>query len=157
LLESDVTMGAVLKKAGYATGGFGKWGLGDADTAGAPGKHGFDEFFGYLHQAHAHEYYPEYLWKNGKPHPLPGNCRGKRAIYSHDAIAREAFGFLKRNQRRPFFLYLPFTLPHADLAAPSEVLARYNNAFPEQPYPGDPEHHRPPIPAPRATMAAMIS
>src|SRR5262249_8063937 len=63
----------------------------------------------------------------------------------------------KRNQRRPFFLYLPFTLPHADLAAPAEVLARYANAFLEQPYPGDPEHHRPPIPAPRATMAAMIS
>ena len=78
LLESDVTMAEVLKKAGYATGGFGKWGVGDIGTTGVPEKHGFDVFFGYYHQIHAHYYYPEYLIRNGEKVDLPGNKNKKQ-------------------------------------------------------------------------------
>jgi arylsulfatase A-like enzyme len=74
ILDSDVTMAEVLRSAVYATGGFGKWGLGDARTPGIPTRQGFDEFFGYLHQVHAHSYYPEFLWDNDRRYMLP-NCR----------------------------------------------------------------------------------
>jgi len=73
ILDSDVTVAQVLKSAGYATGCFGKWGLGDIGTPGVPWKHGFDQFFGYLHQIHSHFYYPPYLWDNDKKFPLAGN------------------------------------------------------------------------------------
>src|SRR3954452_12288060 len=73
LLATDVTVAEVLKSAGYATGGFGKWGLGDKGTAGVPWKHGFDQFFGYLNQVHAHFFYPEFLYDNDRRYPLPGN------------------------------------------------------------------------------------
>ena len=71
----DFTVAEVLKKAGYATGGFGKWGLGDVGSTGVPTRHGFDEFFGYLHQVHAHNYYTDFLWDNDRKFPLPGNAR----------------------------------------------------------------------------------
>src|SRR5262245_60647402 len=87
ILASDVTVAQVLKQAGYATGGFGKWGLGDVGTDGVPSKHGFDEFFGYYHQVHAHYFYPPYLIDTEKKFPLEGNENGKRTTYSHDVIA----------------------------------------------------------------------
>ena len=91
ILPGDITLAEVLKKAGYATGGFGKWGLGDAGSTGVPTKHGFDEFFGYLHQVHAHSYYPEFLWDNDKKFPLPGNANGARKQYSAELIAQRSF------------------------------------------------------------------
>ena len=119
LLASDVTVAQVLKQAGYATGGFGKWGLGDAHSAGIPARHGFDRFFGYLHQVHAHDYYPEFLWENDQRYELPGNANGKRAQYSADVIAERSFQFLREHKSGPFFLYACYTLPHAKFEAPS--------------------------------------
>ncbi len=125
LLAGDITAARVLKKAGYATGGFGKWGLGDARTTGIPTRHGFDTFFGYLHQVHAHSYYPEFLWDNERKHPLPGNAVGGRGQYTADLIAERSFEFLRANRNRPFFLYACSTLPHSRFEIPS--LAPYDN------------------------------
>lgn len=129
LPDEDVTVAEVLKSAGYATGMFGKWGLGDARTSGVPGGQGWDEFFGYLHQIHAHHYYPEYLWHNDEKYYLEGNADGKRGQYSHDLIMEKAKAFIRRNSARPFFCYLPVTLPHLELAVPEETLAEYEGAF----------------------------
>lgn len=115
---NDVTVAEQLRKAGYATGGFGKWGLGDAGTTGAPTRQGFDEFFGYLHQVHAHSYYPEFLWDNERKFELPGNRGGKQAEYAADIIAQRSFDFLRRNKDRPFFLYGCYTLPHSRFETP---------------------------------------
>jgi arylsulfatase A-like enzyme len=112
LLSGDVTVAGVLKDAGYATGGFGKWGLGDAGSTGVPSRHGFDHFFGYLHQVHAHSYYPDFLWDDEKKFPMRGQ-------YSADLIAERSFQFLRENRGRPFFLYCGYTLPHARFEIPS--------------------------------------
>jgi arylsulfatase A-like enzyme len=119
ILPADVTFPQLLKSAGYTCGGFGKWGLGDAGTTGVPWKHGFDEFFGYLHQIHAHSYYPEFLWNNGEKFPLPGNTGGKREQYSANIIAERSIAFLRKNKDRPFFLYATYTLPHGRYEIPS--------------------------------------
>ena len=99
----DTTVADVLKAAGYRTGAFGKWGLGNIDTAGVPWEHGFDHFFGYLHQVHAHFYYPEYLWENDRKYALPGNADGQHVEYTHDVIAEKALEFVRQNAAEPFF------------------------------------------------------
>jgi arylsulfatase A len=116
----DVTIGQVLKAAGYATGGFGKWGIGDRGTTGVPEKHGFDIFFGYYHQVHAHSYYPNYLLRSSEKVSLPGNTGDlqKGETYSQDLIFREALGFLRANKDKPFYAYLPWTPPHGAFAIP---------------------------------------
>ncbi|MGC8795330.1 MAG: sulfatase-like hydrolase/transferase, partial [Bryobacteraceae bacterium] len=118
LRDEDVTVAEVLRGAGYVTGCFGKWGLGDIGTEGVPWKQGFDEFFGYLHQIHAHFYYPPYLWENDRKFPLPGNRDGRRTTYSHDVIAERALDFIRRHRARPFFCYVAFTIPHLELLVP---------------------------------------
>jgi arylsulfatase A-like enzyme len=98
----------VLKNAGYNTGVVGKWGLGEPGTTGVPGLQGFDYFFGYLNQNHAHDYYPEYLWRNDERVTLT------KGTYSHDLFTQEALDFIRRERGSPFFLYLAYTLPHAN-------------------------------------------
>jgi arylsulfatase A-like enzyme len=163
LRAEDKTIAEVLKPAGYTCGIFGKWGLGDAGTAGVPAKHGFDEHFGYLHQVHAHSHYPPYLWHNDKKVPLPGNSgneRGltgdKRGTHSHTAVTEKALDFIRRNKDRPFFCYVPFTLPHVELLAPEEDMKQYRGKFAEKPY-VDPRKHYTDQPQPRAAYAAMVS
>src|SRR5262245_5023595 len=107
-----VTVAHVMKRAGYATGIIGKWGLGKPDSESIPNKMGFDYFYGYNCQRKAHEYYPEYLWRNGEKVMLHGQQ------YSHDLMAEEALAFVRRNRDRPFFLYLAFTIPHQKLQVP---------------------------------------
>ena len=105
LLDEDVTIAEMLKSKGYKTGMFGKWGLGDFETSGTPDKQGFDEYFGYLHQVHAHFYYSEYLWNNGEKMFLDGNKDGNRNQYTHDLITEKALEFIDDNSKDPFFLY----------------------------------------------------
>ncbi len=123
LRPEDVTVAELMKQAGYATGIIGKWGLGEPDTTGVPNRQGFDYWFGYLNQQHAHNYYPDYLWRNEERVVLAnkveavgaaGGVATKRVQYSHDLFASEALAFIDRNQNRPFFLYLAFTIPHAN-------------------------------------------
>jgi arylsulfatase A-like enzyme len=123
LRPSDVTVAELLKQAGYTTALIGKWGLGEPESTGVPNKQGFDRFLGYLNQRHAHNYYPDYLWRNGekvelanevKPVNPPGGVATKRVQYSHDLFTADALSFVTRNRRKPFFLYLAYTIPHAN-------------------------------------------
>jgi len=114
LEPEDVTVAEVLKSGGYATGIFGKWGLGEPGTAGIPNRQGFDQWFGYLNQRNAHNYYPEYLWRNTERVALEGNRDGKRTQYSPNPIMDEALTFIRAKRGEPFFLYLAVTLPHAN-------------------------------------------
>jgi arylsulfatase A-like enzyme len=122
LHPADVTIADVLQQAGYATGGFGKWGLGDAGTTGVPEKHGFDTFFGYYHQVHAHTYYPRYLLSNSRKVRLEGNTgaylEGK--TFAHYRIHEEGLKFIRANKDRPFFAYLPWTPPHGFWSLPDD-------------------------------------
>lgn len=117
--DDDVTVAEVLQRAGYRTGGFGKWSLGDPGTVGRATAQGFDTWFGYLNQDHAHYYWPEYLDDDDGRVSLTGNGR-RRDRYSHDVIADRAIEFLRdaSGSDRAFFLYLALTLPH--YAAPGE-------------------------------------
>ena len=119
LEAEDVTVAEVLKQAGYATGITGKWGLAEPNTDGLPTRQGFDEWFGYLNQRRAHTYYPPYLWRNEKKQMLEGNKDGGRKQYSHDMFTDFALSFLRQHKAGPFFLYLPYTIPHAKYEIPS--------------------------------------
>jgi arylsulfatase A-like enzyme len=124
LRPQDVTVASLLKQAGYTTGLVGKWGLGSEGSPGVPTRQGFDSFFGYLDQGHAHNYYPAFLMREEKRVPLKNVVPGtgdfgkgvatKQVEYSHDLFAEEALAFVERNKDRPFFLYLAFTVPHAN-------------------------------------------
>jgi len=112
------TIPKLLKKAGYATACIGKWGLGYPGSEGDPNKQGFDHFFGYNCQRQAHSYYPEHLWRNNEKVILKGNAGGAQKEYSHDLLTAEALSFVRRNRKGPFFLYLPYTIPHAKFQVP---------------------------------------
>jgi arylsulfatase A len=169
------TLARLLQARGYATGGFGKWGLGAPDSAGVPWHQGFDRFFGYNCQRQAHNYYPGHLWDNDRkvalenptfsPHQeFPkdldqadpaGYARYSGKQYAPDLIAEEARQFIKANADRPFFLYFPTAVPHLALQVPEDSLAEYLGQWPERPYLGNRRYlpHR----APRAAYAAMIT
>jgi len=112
------TIGKLLKRAGYVTAATGKWGLGYPGSEGDPVKQGFDHFFGYNCQREAHSYYPDHLWRNDKKVILEGNLGGKQGQYSHDLLTAEALDFVRENRNKPFFLYVPYTIPHAAFQVP---------------------------------------
>jgi len=124
LRDEDVTVAEVLKKAGYATGLIGKWGLGQDGTSGHPNRQGFDYFFGYLDQTHAHNHFPDFLWRNTERVPLangivPVGKEGagyatNRVEYAGDLFAREALAFIEKHAREPFFLFYSVVVPHAN-------------------------------------------
>ncbi|MBL7222373.1 MAG: arylsulfatase [Candidatus Brocadiae bacterium] len=118
LRPTDYTVATHLRKAGYVTGGIGKWGLGNPGTTGSPDKHGFDHFYGYLDQVHAHSYYPTWLWRNDQRQELAGNQGGKRQQYAHDLFEADTLDFIRRSKGKPFFLYLPYTIPHGKYEVP---------------------------------------
>ena len=149
-----VTVANLLQKTGYTTGMFGKWGLGGPGSEGDPTKQGFDHFFGYNCQREAHSFYPQHLWRNTEKIMLDGNADGKRETYAHDLIAGEGVKFIEANKDKPFFLYLPYTIPHAELAVPEESLAQYRGKFPEKPFPGGHYYKQE---TPRAAYAAMVT
>jgi len=114
------TIPKVLKAAGYATACIGKWGLGYPGSEGDPTRQGFDHFFGYNCQRQAHTYYPPHLWRNREKVILEGNAGGGKKDYSHDLLTAEALAFLRAGHKRPFFLYLPYTIPHAAFQVPDQ-------------------------------------
>ncbi len=176
LLPDTVTIGTLLQTAGYTTGAIGKWGLGGPGSTGEPNRQGFDHWYGYLCQRVAHNYYPTHLWRNGEKHLLEGNdyfyphqrlpdgrnpydrssyAEYSGRQYSMDSMAEEALDFIRANRENPFFLYLPFPVPHVSIQVPEDSLREYEGAFPETPYTGDRGYL--PHPAPRAGYAAMIT
>lgn len=120
LLPEDLTVAQVLRAAGYATGITGKWGLGEPGTTGVPNRQGFSDWYGFLNQDHAVDYYTDHLWRNEKKEPLPENENGAKGAYTTDLFTREALRFVRVNRWSPFFLYLSYTAPHADLQVPSQ-------------------------------------
>ena len=132
LKENTITLAEVLKSQGYTTGLIGKWGLGGPESEGEPNKQGFDYFFGYLGQRHAHNFYPEFLFRNTERVQLAGNILPEpkredgagqaiqKSLYSHDVIASEALSFVESNADGPFFLLLTLTIPHANNEAGDE-------------------------------------
>jgi len=133
LRVGEPTLARMLKDAGYATGGFGKWGLGDRGTTGVPEEQGFDQFFGYYNQSHAHTYYPRYLVRNSKRVDLPGNTDDLHhgETFSHSLIHKEGMQFIREHgtDEQPFFAYLAWTPPHGQWGMPEDDPAwlKYQN------------------------------
>ncbi|MFO0937266.1 MAG: arylsulfatase [Gemmataceae bacterium] len=152
----DTTLAEMLKKQGYVTGAVGKWGLGMFGSSGDPLKHGFDFFYGYNCQRHAHSHYPTYLYRNDKRFELPGNNLKTGDAYSHDLFEKESLQFIKDNKAKPFFLFVPFTVPHVAVQVPEDGLTQYKGKLGEDPaYDGKKGYQ--PHPAPHAGYAAMVS
>ncbi len=118
--DEDVTVAEVLKSAGYATGITGKWGLGEPGTTGVPNKQGFDQWLGFLNQRHAHTYYPEYIWNNEQFQIVWGNMGGYENQWIHDDFTKFGLDFVRQHHRRPFFLYLAYTVPHGRYEIPDD-------------------------------------
>jgi len=151
----ETTMAETLKACGYATGCFGKWGLGAPGSTGDPLKQGFDRFYGYNCQAHAHNLYPRYLVSQDKNEMLEGNTRGLTGKhYGPQRIADEMLTFVREHKDEPFFLYYPSVIPHLALQVPEEELEQYKGKWEETPYTGKSYL---PHPTPKACYAAMIS
>jgi arylsulfatase A-like enzyme len=173
LPEGVFTVGKMMQQAGYKTGAIGKWGLGMTNTTGSPIKQGFDYFYGYLDQKQAHNYYPTHLWENDhwdtlqnpvinvhkqldstKATPADFNYyKGKE--YAPAKLTEKALAFIENNKNKPFFLYLPYTLPHLSLQAPDEWVKKYIGQFNERPYYGQNGYASTLYPL--STYAAMIS
>lgn len=137
LPEGIYSIFSVFKNAGYATGAFGKWGLGAPGEVGDPNKQGVDDFFGYNCQLLAHNYYADHLWENDKRIELEDNYNGGFGTYTQDLIQEKALKFLDKNAEKPFFLFLPYVLPHAELIVPEDsIIQKFRGKFPEKPFKG---------------------
>ena len=154
LPSPELTLAEVLKPLGYTTAAMGKWGLGPPRSEGDPLRQGFDRFFGYNCQRHAHDHYPEYLYDDARRVPL-GRAGDGAARYAPDRIWEEARSFVRDNRERPFFLYLPVTVPHLALQVPQDSLAEYRGSWPDPPYDGAKGYRA--HETPRAAYAAMVS
>ena len=177
--ESEVTIAEILQSAGYVTGAFGKWGLGNPGSVGDPNNQGFDRFFGYNCQRHAHSYYPSYLWSDDKRIELnnnpavPGHASladgadpadpasydiFKGQDYAPDRINEQALSFIRENRQRPFFLYYPTVIPHVALHVPDEELGPYlAKKWEDPPFTRSGGYGYTPHFTPRAAYASMIT
>lgn len=162
LREEDATVAMALRDAGYRTAVIGKWGLGRPGTTGQPDKKGFEYAFGFLDHRHAHRQFTDHLYRNSEP-----VATDVQHDYVNDLFTREAAGFIERQDPRPFFLYLNYTVPHAELRVPDDSLAALRGRFPETPYvnatadakvtgPDDASLGYRSQPTPKAAFAAMI-
>ena len=165
IADTVITLMEVLKKAGYTSGIFGKWGLGPVGSPGDPLKQGVDRFYGYNCQRQSHRYFPTHLWDNDTQIPLEENGNlAQMKTYAPDMIQQQALRFLDDNKNKPFFLYLTYTLPHAELQVPDDsIFRRFKGRFEERPYKG--QDYGPGATAagyasqqyPHATFAAMVT
>ena len=176
---NEITIGELLQKEGYVTGAFGKWGLGNTWSSGNPTKQGFNRFFGYNCQGHAHSYYPATLWSNNelyklnnKP-PVPGHASlpegadssdprsydiFKGQDYAPDRINEQALAFIRKNKNKPFYLYYPTVIPHVALHVPDEELKPYlAEKWTDPPFIRGKGYGYTPHFTPRAAYAAMIT
>lgn len=172
--DEEETVAEILKEAGYTTAAIGKWGLGSLASSGSPLKQGFDFFFGYIDQAHAHNHFPAYLFRNDEmvmtrndsfkvhtkfdgddPADLKAYDKYKGPDYALDLMTEEAKNFIKENKGNPFFLYLPYVVPHKALQVPDESLEMYEGVFEEEPYLGGRGYS--PHPKPLSAFAGMIT
>jgi arylsulfatase A len=165
LRDEDVTVAEVLRQAGYRTAVIGKWGLGTPGTTGQPDRQGFDYAFGFLDHRHAHRQYTDHLYRNGERVATDLN-----KDYANDLFTKETAAFIEKDRTRPFFVYLNYTVPHAELRPPDEAMAPFRDKFPEQPFVNEKADARPAgaqpdaaslgyrsQPLPHAAFAAMIT
>ncbi|WP_211093080.1 MULTISPECIES: arylsulfatase [Chitinophaga] len=165
IADTVVTVMEVLKQAGYTTGIFGKWGLGPVGSSGDPLKHGTDRFYGYNCQRQSHRYFPTHLWDNEQKVMLEENGQlAQMKTYAPDLIQAQALRFLEDHQHQPFFLYLTYTLPHAELQVPDDSLFRhFKGRYAEKPYKGNDYGPGATVPGyasqqyPHATFATMVT
>ena len=162
--EDDKTIAMALRDAGYRTAVIGKWGLGRPGTTGQPDRKGFDYAFGFLDHRHAHRQFTDHLYRNGQPVPTD-----LEKDYANDLFTSEALTFVKSPDARPFFLYLSYTVPHAELRVPEDSMAPYRGKFEEKPFVNAAADGRQtgPVggaslgyrsqPAPKAAFAGMIT
>jgi Arylsulfatase A and related enzymes len=137
LPDSIMTIFKMFKNAGYATGAFGKWGLGAPKSEGAPENQYVDEFFGYNCQRFSHSYYPDHLYHNAEKILLHANDSGNSVIYAPDTIQYQTLKFIENHKDNPFFLFVPCVIPHAELIVPNDSLYhKYEGRFEEKPYIG---------------------
>jgi arylsulfatase A-like enzyme len=177
--DEEITLAELMKQQGYVTGAFGKWGLGGPDSSGRPLNQGVDRFFGFNCQAHAHSYYPSYLWDNEQhlaldnDPPIPGHAslaegadprdpraydRFKGQDYAPDRINQQVLEFIRTNKDRPFFLYYPTVIPHVALHVPDEELKPYlEQGWNDPPFTRESGSGYTPHFTPRAAYAAMIT
>ena len=170
LSDQAVTIAQQFRKAGYATGAMGKWGLGPVGSTGDPNRKGFDLFFGYNCQGVAHSYYPPHLWRNAdkltiNARPIPGHAKQPAGevrlddwigeTYAPQLMIAEAERFIAASAARPFFLYLPFIEPHVAMHPPREAVEKFPAEWDTEAYRGGNGYL--PHPRPRAAYAAMIN
>ena len=162
LRDEDRTIATVLRDAGYRTALIGKWGLGESDSPGRPDRKGFEYAFGYLSQTHAHRQFTDHLYRNAQRVEVGQN------EYSNDLFTRETMAFIEKTDNRPFFVYLNYTVPHAELRVPDDSIEPFKGKFPEKPFvnaaadarqtgPDEPSLGYRSQPAPHAVFAAMIT
>jgi arylsulfatase A len=158
------TLAEMMKDAGYATGAFGKWGLGYPGSEGDPNNQGFDEFYGYNCQRIAHNYYPFHVWDNQEKVMLEENEGAAKGIYAPKIIHQRALSFIENNKYNEFFLFYPSVIPHAELFAPEKYIEKYRGKFlPEKQYEGVDDGERLKLgpygsqPESHAAFAAMIN
>ncbi|MDX8340694.1 arylsulfatase [Draconibacterium sp. IB214405] len=143
LITENPILPELFKQAGYTTGAFGKWGLGYPGSEGDPNNKGFDVFFGYNCQMLGHHYYPYFLRSNQDSLVLEANAGTKTGIYAPQLIHEKTIEFIEENKDKPFFLYVPSIIPHAELFAPEEYMERFRGKFdPEHAYKGVDEGER---------------
>ncbi len=162
LPDSAFTLTGMMKDAGYATGVFGKWGLGYPGSEGAPENQGVSRFFGYNCQGLAHNYYPEYLWDNTNKLFLGANTGAAKVDYAPEFIHKEALAFIEKNSAQPFFLFYAMITPHAELIAPEKYMNRYRGKFlPEKEFngvdAGEPNFRRGPYGSQKESHAAFAA
>ena len=162
LRDQDRTIASLLKDAGYRTALIGKWGLGESESPGRPDRKGFEYSFGYLSQTHAHRQFTDHLYRNGQRVEVSQND------YSNDLFTRETVSFIEKDDNRPFFIYLNYTVPHAELRVPDDSMTPFKNHFPEKPFvnaaadakptgPDEPSLGYRSQPTPHAAFAAMVT
>lgn len=164
LADSIKTFAMLLQKSGYTTGAFGKWSMGIVGSTGSPEKKGFDQFYGYNCQRQSHRYYPTHLWDNDKKIVLEGNELKEKKVYAPELIQRKTLEFIETNKDKPFFLFIPTVLPHAELQGPDDAFYKmYAGRFDEKPFKGNDYGTGATVAGyasvakPRATFAAMVS
>ena len=162
LRDEDRTIAMLLKNAGYRTAMIGKWGLGEPESPGRPDRKGFEHYFGYLSQTHAHRQFTDHLYRDGQRVEVTQN------EYSNDLFTRDAMSFIERSDNRPFFVYLNYTAPHAELRVPDDSIAPFKGRFPEKAFvndaadakltgPDEPSLGYRSQPTPHAAFAGMIT
>lgn len=166
LTAFDQTIAHLLKHAGYDTALFGKWSIGSQMGVTDPLAMGFDTWYGMYSILEGHRQYPHILWRDGVKERIEANEAGRKGAYAQELFTRETIDYIRQDRTNPFFVFLSYSSPHADVAAPENYVAQYDGQFEEKPYQGMSlgyevekygSYYPEPIANPRATLAGMIT